>query len=361
MKFGIRSSELGVIKPILLIAACLLFLCPFVYAVVTEEDAYLEAMNLYNKKEFDRAEEKLLEFRKNFSSSKYMPNVLLKLAELEEDTNKTVEYYVNVMKNYYNSEYEAEAVYSMGRLYYAQGSYDMAEEYFGTMLGKYSNTVWVEPSYYYLMLSLLAKKKYDDVNDVYSDYNSNGRYFIFKNRVNLAMANAYSEQEKYEQAADMYSRVIKDYTSKEKYIYLPDVYRKLYEIYMKTDRKSEAESVKEKFKTEFPGKGWAGSGGGGKIEEVKEESPKPAPTKAAAGKSGWYYTVQVGAFSNKKFAGLMHKKLADKGYEVRIKSGGKFHKIQVGRFETKTEADSFAAEFSRKERVNNYLVKKEKD
>ncbi len=351
-------------KKTVFIAATILIFCAAAFAV-NDEDAYLAAMNNYNKKDFDKARPMLEEFCDNYKDSKYRPSALLKLAELTTDFYKAEAMYNGVIADKPDTEFEAEAVYSLARLYYGRDEYRKCEEQAGIILGRFGNTVWIEPAYHYLMLALNAQKKYSDTGRIFADYTSNKNFFLFKNRIKLAYADALYNQQKFLDSIAWYKQVIED-GEREKYIYMPDVYAKIIHCYGYTGNVSEKEKYVYDLKSKFPDSAEAKAGGVIKpAEDVlssppnatpePDSTPEPAATKVT--KSGVFYTVQIGAYTNKKFAEYDGGKITKKKYEVFYKTEGKFTKVMVGKLATKEEGDALAQEMVKKGLIKTYLVK----
>jgi cell division septation protein DedD len=345
------------------------------FGIMNEEDAYLSAMDSYNKKDFEKARSLLSDFYENYKGSKYRPNVMLKLAELEQDFFKSETMYKEVIKDKPDTEFEAEAVFSLARLYYARNEYTKAVEYAGIIMGRFGNTMWIEPAYHYIMLALNAQKKYGETARYYAEYNSNSNYFMFKNRIKLAYAEALYAQEKYAEAAQFFAQVIAD-ADKEKYIYAPDVYAKIINCYKITGNITEQDKYVYDLKDKYPDSAEAKSGGFVKPVFTQEvvtpeptKAPIKAPTKAPAKpletptpegpkiKGGVFYTVQIGAYANKKFADYDANRLRKKKYYVFMKAEGKFIKVMVGKVATRVEADKLAYELSKKEKIKSFYVK----
>jgi TolA-binding protein len=336
-----------------------LFLSCVSFAAVSEEDAYLAAMDMYNKKDFEKAGPLLSDFYAKYRRSKYTPNVMLKLAELETDFFKAEAIYKDVIREKPDTEFEAEAVFSLSRLYFAGKEYIKSCEYAGIIMGKFSNTVWIEPAYYYTMLSLNAQKKYSETEGFYNRYLSNANYFMFKNRVKLAYAESLYSRAKFTEAIPFFSQVISE-INREKYIYAPDVYSKIINCYKNTGNSSEKEKYVYNLKEKYPDSPEAKLGGfllPAAVEEtIPEDNIKP-DTSAAVSKSGVFYTVQIGAYTNKKFADYDADKLKKKKYLVFTKQEGKYTKVMVGKTATKEEADELALKLAKQENIKNYLVK----
>lgn len=356
-------------KKAAIMALSVVFIFSAAVLALSDEEAYLAAMDHYNKKDFDNAKPLLEAFCNNYKDSKYRPSAMLKLAELTTDFYKAEAMYNEVIKDKPDTEFEAEAVYSLARLYYGRNEYVKCEEQAGIILGRFGNTVWIEPAYHYLMLALNAQKKYTDTERIFADYNSNKNFFLFKNRIKLAYADALYNQQKFLDSIAWYKQVIEE-GEREKYIYMPDVYAKISFCYGYIGNSSEKEKYVYDLKEKFPDSPEAKAGGAIKpADDVLGTPPgstpvptagqaaTPAPAATRLTKSGVFYTVQIGAYSNKKFAEYDGGKIAKQKYEVFYKAEGKFTKVMVGRLTTKEEADALAKELAKKKLIKTYLVK----
>jgi len=338
-------------------------LIPFMLSAASEDEDYLEAMKAYNEKKFDKAEVLFREFEEKYGSSRFIPNVRIKLAELESDFDKAAQMYRDAADKYRGSQHEAEAIYALGRLYYAKGRYSDAEEQFGRILGKFSGSVWTEMSYYSLMLSLLAQDKFGDLKQIYEDYMKRDYYTLFRNRVRLVYADSLHEQGRYLPASQLYRVIIGEFTKDEKYIFLPDVYVKLIDCYANLGNEELQKKYTAELREKFPkAKAWIEPAPEKDDELIIVQQPLGSEEKpgqnAGEEKQGSFYTIQIGAFTTVKFSGILEKKMSEKGYDVYVKKDGKFYKVQIGRYDTKQEADKAAMELSEKEKIKNYLVKK---
>ncbi len=332
------------------------------YANMVEEDAYISSMESFDKKDFTAAKKGFEEFLAKFPESKYKPTALLRLAELKEDMSSIEKAYNDVMKAYPASEYEAEAAFSLGRIFYSRGDYKKSREYLNIILNKYPNMVWIEESYWYLLLCYLAEKNYTLVDKAYAEYLSKKDFFIQKKRIQLAYADSLMERDKYAEAAAMYKELIDKASSDDRYIYLPAVYKRAAEAYEKAGNADSAEILSTDLKLKFPDS-----------DEATGKAQKPAataapsaaatpkadiiPTVSSTAASKEFYTIQVGAYTNKKFCDYTAKQYENKKYKVYVKKDGKFYRLMVGKFNTKAEADAFAPGFAKKEKLKSYLVK----
>jgi len=351
-------------KKFVLTAVIALAVSSCTFAKPSEDDVFLKAMTLYNSKEYKNASAAFDTFLKDFPSSRYKPSALMKIAEAEENVDKKKELYEKIIKEYPGTEYEAEAVYSLGRMYYAMAEDKKAEEYLGAVMGRFPNTVWIEPAYYYMILSLDGQGRQEEAKKLYADYNGGKGYYMYKNRIELAYANILFKQAKFGEAVFAYQNVIDKTEDTEKYIYLPDVYQKLAESYRKSGNVEKAKDAQSAFLKRFPAADRAEdspesvtkTGAVTEVDPITNTSPAQAvPAENIQAERVEYFTVQVGAFSLEKNAELEKESLAKKGVKAEVVKDGNFYKLKTGKFRTKAEAESFA----RGKGLKNYLARKD--
>lgn len=347
----------------LIITALFSFAC---YA--GEDEDYIAAMEAYNRQDYKEAGRLLADFAEKYPASRHMPNTMVKLGELAGDFDSAASLFNTVIARFPNTEYEAEAIYRSGMLYYAKADYRRAEDYFNKVISRFSNMVWSEPSYYYLMMCKNARGLYDETLKLHKDYREI-KYYVYRNRADAAAAYALSKKGKHAEAAALYEAIIKNDIDSEKYLIAPDIYLKAAASLEAAGKKQEAESYRkrgaEKYSS-YPGFKTDAAPGAtpgavpAAVTEVSRTLPVSAGVVTARAKkeeSKIFYTVQVGAFSALKNAEALRDSLNKSGRNSFIKTEGKLHKVLAGRFETKQEADRFAENMAKEEKLKSWLVK----
>ncbi len=324
----------------------------YVFSLEVEEDAYISALEAYNKNDFKNSKKLFEEFLEKFPASKYKPKVLLKLGQLENDFDKAISIYDNIINNYRDSENEIEAIYQKGILLFSKEKYKESIDEFKKIVERFSESIWTEPSYYYLLLNNYALKNYDEAEIIYKKYFDIRNFYIYKNRMNLAYANVLYSKGKYSEAIELYKGVIDKTNTDDKNIYLPYIYKQIIECYKKQNDIENSTKYENELNEKFP-----------KANELLQEhvlsEKKEGPVLETGKKNdSSFFTVQIGAYTNKKIADFIYKKFLDKKYTVFFKIDGKFYKIQIGKFATEQEADDYAKEFIKKEKLQTYLIKK---
>ncbi len=362
--FGIQNFGLKKISLITVLTAMIILLMTAVsiYPIALEGDAYNSAINAYNNKDFDQAREEMNAFIKDFPNSKFVPEFLIKLGSIAEEKEKAADLYSSVIDKYAGSEYEAEAEYSLGQLYYAMDDYKKSKEYFAAILEKHRDSAWLEPSYYGMMLTLYGLKQYSEAESIYKDYKGNKTPEAFKNRISLAYANALFNQGNYQDSINMYKEVIKS-GLEDQNIYMPFVYSKIVAASKENQDNKGAEAFIKELVEKYPdskeARYYTANMEGPTPEEIMTPEPVETIVIQAMPKNGTYYTIQIGAYSNKKFADMIYGKMQGKKYVAFLKKHDKFYAVQIGKFVSQNDAKAYAWDFIKKEKLKAYLIKQE--
>jgi len=90
------------------------------------------------------------------------------------------------------------------------------------------------------------------------------------------------------------------------------------------------------------------------------EDKTPETTRdQQSSRSGPFYSIQLGAFGNPSNAYLLKNRLQDKGYEAYTKKVGKERQllaVRVGKFDSRTAAKNFGEEFKAREELDYIVV-----
>jgi|GEM_PF-1217148 len=355
-------------KAILLAAAFMAVFAVFSFAIVLEEDAYLAAMEKYNAKDYSSSMPLFQKFLDDFPNSKYRPVALLKIADMTEDYVRKKELFERVIKESPGTEHEAEALFALGKMYYARGNMKKCGEYMDIVSGKYPDTVYMEPVQYYSALALNGQGKWNETKKKYDTYTASG-YYQYKTRMELALGDACFSTSEYAKAAESYKKVLDSDETKEPDIYRPAVYRKLAEALKKAGDEKGAEKALDDFRYKYPD---AFNSSGLKISmtpavtmAIGSVQPSPAATPEAVKTASQVtsgtkphsgtFTLQLGAFGSEKNAKKLEAELKKKGIRVRIEKAGNLFRVRTGHFKTRAEAENFA----KRNTIGNFVIKEE--
>ncbi|MGD0565886.1 MAG: SPOR domain-containing protein, partial [Candidatus Goldiibacteriota bacterium] len=213
---------------------------------------------------------------------------------------------------------------------------------------KFSEATPAGESYYYMALCMYASKDYDSIDGIIDAFGKKN-FPAYKNRMQLVRADSIYAREKYSDAAAAYKQVIDAADPKEKNIYMPAVYFKLSDSLKKSGDTKGADIVFSDLKNKFPASIEAK---GLTVEALTVASP-PAEKPA----TGIFYSVQVGAYTNKKFCDYWEKKLNKDNFEASVKKDGNLFKLSAGKFGSKQEAQKLKDELLVKEKIKGYIIK----
>jgi cell division protein FtsN len=98
------------------------------------------------------------------------------------------------------------------------------------------------------------------------------------------------------------------------------------------------------------------------VQEVYTPERKSKPAISAKKRriaKAYFYTIQVGAFRDRKQASKLRNELRNKGYTAKIIHSGKgLFKVCVGRFRSKNDAEVFAIKLARIEKLKGFILKR---
>ncbi len=89
---------------------------------------------------------------------------------------------------------------------------------------------------------------------------------------------------------------------------------------------------------------------------------RPTPPAVAKQEPHGYFTLMVSSLRNNAFAKDLVAQLKGKGYSpkletVQMEGGGTWYRVLIGRFEKRKEAQAFAAQFNRKEKMKALVIR----
>jgi TolA-binding protein len=315
-----------------------------------ETDAYLKANAAYDKMDIDGALSGYNEFITEFPQSKYVPDALLKIADLTGSIDGAGKIYQRVIALAPGTGSENEALIGLGKMYYASGDYKKALDFFTQSVEKFPDMAGAEESGYYIMLCMYAEKDYDGLDSAFVAFWKKG-YLKFKMRAQALYADSLYARGNYAQAAKLYSDITAIAAENSADIYMPEIYFRLSDSLKKSGDEKGADGVFLELKEKFPGSPEAK---GEKHSAVDSAAAAPEPEKA---RPAGNYSVQVGAYTNRRFCDMWEKKLNGANYETYVKKDGKFFKLSVGSFTTKKEAQIMKKELKVKQNMDGYIVK----
>lgn len=192
--------------------------------------------------------------------------------------------------------------------------------------------------YYILGLSYLKSGNYLRASDIFEIILKEFKNSLFKDQTLLGLGDALFLKGDYAGAGGKYRELLNAKNGKD---LLPALYYRLSQASFKQGKTEQAKEYLNKLKSDFP-----------QSLEVRL-SRELFPLTAAPAQTGpaFYYTVQVGSFSNKANAVNLVKKLQGYGYPAFMEEGVSKDKInyrvRIGKFKSRAEAQDMENKLSK--------------
>lgn len=212
------------------------------------------------------------------------------------------------------------------KVYFLQGDYKAAITEGEKIIASTGQSKDIDELYYILGLSYLKDENFLRASDIFEIILKEFKESRFKEQAKLGLSDAYFLKGDFDKAQSyLIDLVNTDPDTKFK----AQVYYRFSQIGFKKGDTQQGREYLERLKKEFP-------------LNAEARVYKDIPLSADASPD-FYYTVQVGSFSNGTNAKVLTDKLIQKGYpatieEVNLAGGEKSYRVRVGRFTTRLEA-----------------------
>jgi cell division septation protein DedD len=90
---------------------------------------------------------------------------------------------------------------------------------------------------------------------------------------------------------------------------------------------------------------------------IQESTPDVINTQEAMPPKEEVFSVQLGAFKNKKDAEALKKRLIDEGYEPFISLENGIHRVRTGSFSNKAEAEALALKIKESMKIEAFVAR----
>ncbi len=201
-----------------------------------------------------------------------------------------------------------------------------------------ANSVDLDELYYFLGLSYLKSGNYLRASDIFEIILKEFKDSWFKNQALLGLGDALFLKGDYPGAEGKYKELLNTENNQD---LLPALYYRLSQAGFKQGKTEQAGEYLNKLKNDFPQS----------LEVRLNRELFPQPVAPAQTGSVFYYTVQVGSFSNKANAGNLVKKLQGYGYPAFAEEGVSKDKInyrvRIGKFKSRAEAQDMEKKLSK--------------
>ncbi len=222
------------------------------------------------------------------------------------------------------------------KVYFLEGDYKAAIQEGEKILANSSPSSYgIDELYYLLGLSYLKDSNYLRAADIFEIILKEFKDSGFKEEAKLGLGDTYFLREQFAEAEGHYKELI---TGNPYSKLKSQVYYRLSQTGFKKGDTQQGQEYAEKLRQEFPSS----------IEFLKSKDTLDIREPS----SNFYYTVQVGSFSNDKNARNLTEKLIQRGYpayieEIVSKEKERVYRVRVGKLATRQEASNLEGKLSR--------------
>ncbi len=370
---------------------------------LAEESLYNECVKTYNEKNIDKTTQLIEEFISKYPNSQHSDEIYFIKAFLQKSINESIKIYKMIIEKYPKSKWAGRAHFQLGQAYYLQGKYSDSADHYGKILVYFTDDdeiYW--PARYWRCKTLLARGDYNSAIYALESLKNSANKGVSDDVIMVSLGQCYIGTKEFAKAESIYRSLIESMPESEwiptAYLFLAkslqsqgkleearSYYLKLIGDYSKSMEAKQAreylanislpETVQKKdevpnmqLESQFL-----------KMTEKKTAQPESSPTAknpeiTPPFKVVWkdeapeiktrnenYYTIQVGAFSQKSSAENIANKLKRQKYDVQIiepSSGDniKLFKVRVGKFKTESEAKKIAQKLNESEKLESRIV-----
>lgn len=221
------------------------------------------------------------------------------------------------------------------KIYFLQGDYKSAITEGEKIIAATGQSHGLDELYYILGLSYLKDGNFLRASDIFEIILKEFGDSRFKEEAKLALSDTYFLSSDFNKAQDCLLELLKaNPHTKLK----AEIYYRLSQIGFKKGDTGQGKEYLEKLRQEFP-------------LNTELRASKDIYYILPDSPSTFYYTVQVGSFSNSSNARNLTERLVQKGYpayieEIGLKGGEKSYRVRVGKFSTRIEAASLENKLS---------------
>ena len=321
----------------------LLFLATTAFAITSkEEKAWQDVKKLFEKGKRETGAEAAKTFIRQFPESDYLPEIKFSLAESESSFYKALKKYEAIVKLHPRSRYARLSQVRIAEHYFTLGNFRQARIGWRKYLRLFPGGEEADAASLSIGSCYYQEKRFDKAIDCLRDFIDSYPESSYFPRARFNLASAYLNRGKIDEAKTELEGLLKDYPNWEN---KAAVYRKLSDVYLEKGENKKGEEILAKLNKEFPLS----------VDVKGEKSVFPLEK----GKEG-FYSVQVGAFTEKGRAEKLALRLKKKGYDTCIvsaaKKGAVFYRVRIGRFRNEAEAGEMAGKIEAKENLPGMVV-----
>lgn len=362
----------------LFLACCLLVIASSSHSstpLETEEELYGQCKRAYTEGKFTDASQYIEKFLSLYPESDHADEILFIHAFLQPAIDTSIEIYRLVIERYPNSKWAAKAHFQLGQCYYLQGNYDRALDHYGKIIVSYPEDEIYWSARYWKCRSLIAKGNYEEaVAALRSLEDGNSTEIVglggekpSSDMILMSLGDCYLGMRDYESAVVLYRSLIESMPHSQRvasaYLLLAKslqnlgkleeaktFYQKVIQDYHQSVEAQQAQQYLDALLLTQP-----------KDPDTPHTMPEAVgTTHASPVETTSYFSIQVGAFSEKRRAGNLADQLRKKGYSVNIvfpvPGGSHLYKVRVGNFKTRSAALEAAQKLHENEKLDTAVV-----
>lgn len=361
---------------ILSLAICILMVaslhCSFALsedktAPATEEELYQQCKELFSEGGFTEASSHIERFRSLYLESEHTEEMLFMQAFLQPAIDVSIETYRLIIEKYPKGAWAAKSHFQLGQSYYLQGEYDKALDHYGKIIVSYSEDEVYWPARYWKCRSLIAKGDYQEAMVALRSLGEGSSGDIGKDAILMSVGNCYLGMEDYEHAADTYRSLIKSMPDSRR---VPSAYLLLAKSLQSLGNMEEAKGFYRKV-IESYSQSIVAQQAQQYLSSLSAPPPKSPPPESAKGKpaasetagekhTSSYFSIQVGAFSSRRNAESLARRLRKRGYSVDIippvSGKSRLYRVWVGRYKTRSGALETSKRLGKNEKLDTAIV-----
>lgn len=369
--------------------------------VPTEEYLYKECVKVYNEKNIAKASQLIDDFISKYPNSQYNDEIYFMKAFLQKNVTESIKIYKMIIEKYPKSKWAGRAHFQLGQIYYLQGKYGDAADHYGKILVYFTDDdeiYW--PARYLRSKTLLARGDYNSAIYAFESLKNSASKGVSDDVIMISLGQCYIGTKEYDKAESIYRSLIESMPQSEwipsAYLFLArslqnqgkldaakTYYMKLMGDYSKSieakqareylvgisssepmQKESDAAETNVQLESQFLKRVEKKTN----QSEFSENSSSPPfqivwkdEVPEVKTKNENYYTVQVGAFSQRSGAENIANKLKRQKYDVQIiepssSDNNKLFKVRVGKFKTEAEAKKIAQKINESEKIESRIV-----
>ena len=321
----------------------IIFSATAVFATVSSEDkSFQNIKKAINEGKRETGAKAAKTFIRQFPKSDYLPEIKFFLAESESSFYKALKKYETIVKFYPHSRYARLSQVRIAEHYFTLGNFRQARIGWKKYLKLFPEGEAADAASLSIGSCYYQGKKFDKAIDCFKKFIDSYPESLYLPRAHFNLAAAYLNRGKIVEAKTELEGLLKDYPDWEN---KAAVYGKLADVYLEKGDDKKSREILAKLNREFP-----------QAPDVKDGQGVFSLKKGEE----ISYSIQVGAFTEKRRAEKLVRRLKKKGYEgcivSAVKKGTTFYRVRIGRFGSEAEAGKMAGKIEAREGLPGIVI-----